>query len=326
MRTIVPDQWNIPPQMRDRFGDSAGRQRAMNADGHLLLVLHEPPSPNNKDRNGRILWRDPAGIWAWNLDGSASQLLKKHVGEYAELAEHYENEVQAASGADDYFAILQAISPLHRSSRNLHAALQQARDMIPDDREIIAARDAAGDVERAFELLYVDAKNGLDYTVAQKTEVQSQRSYEMAVSAHRLNVLASVFFPVTALSSIFAMNYSLGPESVVNTSLFWCVVGVGSLAGLVLSKTIVQQAPIDPAANESSKRKPETAAKQVIATKSVSATKSATGSNKATNGKNPTSGTKSVSVNKTMNGSKSGSGIKQAKQNLQKLRAENNAS
>ncbi len=244
MKTIVPDTWKIPSQIRDRFGDSAGRQRAMTANGHLVLVLHQPPGQNSsRDRSARIVWRDPSGAWAWNSDGCTSQLLKKHVSEFAEHAENFENEIQAATCADDYFQILKSVSPLQRTSRNLHAALQQARDMIPDDREIIAARDAAGDVERAFELLYIDAKNGLDYTVAQKTEQQSQRSYEMAVSAHRLNVLASVFFPITALSSIFAMNYSLGPESVLNTSLFWGVIGFGSLSGLILSRTVQKQTP-----------------------------------------------------------------------------------
>lgn len=244
MKTIVPDTWKIPSQIRDRFGDSAGRQRAMTANGHLVLVLHQPPNQNSsRDRSARIVWRDPSGTWAWNTDGGTTQLLKKHVAEFAEHAEHFENEIQAATCADDYFRILQAVSPLQRTSRNLHAALQQAREMIPDDREIIASRDAAGDVERSFELLYIDAKNGLDYTVAQKTELQSQRSYEMAVSAHRLNVLASVFFPITALSSIFAMNYSLGPESVLSTSLFWGVIGFGSLSGLILSRTVQKQSP-----------------------------------------------------------------------------------
>lgn len=264
MKTIVPDSWNIPPQIRDRFGDSAGRQRAMTADGHLLLVLHQPPNQkSNRDRSARILWRDPDGVWAWNADGCTTHLLKKHVSEFAELAEHNEIEIQSARCADDYFRILQAISPLQRSSRNLHAALQQARDMIPGDREIIAARDAAGDVERAFELLYVDAKNGLDYMVALKTEQQSQRSYEMAVSAHRLNVLASVFFPITALSSLFAMNYSLGPESVFNTSLFWGVIGFGSLSGLLLSKTVAEkQAPLPIESQTNAKSKTGNGSKQ----------------------------------------------------------------
>jgi hypothetical protein len=163
------------------------------------------------------------------------------VANFAKRAEFLENKMQEASCADDYFFLLQAIAPLHRSSRNLHATLQQARDMIAEDRAIIVARDSAADIERTFELLHLDAKNGLDYTVARKSELQSQQSYEMALSAHRLNVLAAIFFPITALSSIFAMNPTLAPESLLHTPIFWTVVGAGSLCGLLLSRSIVQR-------------------------------------------------------------------------------------
>ena len=136
---------------------------------------------------------------------------------------------------------MQTIAPLHRSSRNLHATLQQARDMVAEDRDIIVARDTAGDIERTFELLHQDAKNGLDYTVARKSELQSQQSYEMALSAHRLNVLAAIFFPITALSSIFAMNPALAPETLLHTPIFWTVLGAGSLTGLLLSRSIMHK-------------------------------------------------------------------------------------
>src|SRR4029077_1369179 len=104
------------------------------------------------------------------------------------------------------FRLLQKVAPLHRTARNLHATLQQAREFVPDDRDLIVARDTSGDIERSFELLHNDAKNGLDYTVALETELQSQRTYEMAVSAHRLNLLAALFFPIATLSAIFDMK------------------------------------------------------------------------------------------------------------------------
>ena len=113
--------------------------------------------------------------------------------------------------------------------------------MIPEDRDIIVARDAAGDIERAFELLQADAKNGLDFTAAQKAELQSQRSYEMAQSAHRLNILAALFFPVTAISSIFGMNFSSGLESIHGTWLFWGIIGSGFLSGALLTQVIAQK-------------------------------------------------------------------------------------
>lgn len=240
MRVNLPDEWRIPAQIRERLGDNAGRQRAMNYEGHLLLVLHAPPGPDDRNREGRLFWRAPTGSWACNTSGSVINVLKQHVKDFSDRADKLDEDLQAASCANDYFAILQSVAPLHRTARNLHTTLQQARELMPDDREIIVARDAAGDVERSFELLHMDAKNGLDYTVASRAELQSERSYEMAASAHRLNLLAAVFFPITAISSIFGMNIASGLETVPGRWLFWVVLGVGFLSGLILSRMIAR--------------------------------------------------------------------------------------
>jgi hypothetical protein len=54
---------------------------------------------------------------------------------------------------------------VHRTTRHLHATLQEARESAPDDRDLINLRDQAGELERAVELLHGDAKNGLDFTM-----------------------------------------------------------------------------------------------------------------------------------------------------------------
>lgn len=240
MKTLIPESWAIPIQMRDRFGEVAGKQRAMFAGGHLLLVLHRLSVHDSRSRQARILWRAPSGQWACTSSGNTADLLKKHVAEFAERAEQLELDLQQAICAADYFQLLQSIGPLHRTSRNLHAALQQAREMVPDDREIIAARDSAGEVERAFELLHQDAKNGLEFTAAEKAEIQSDKAYEMALSAHRLNVLAALFFPITAISSIFGMNFHSGLETIPGSWMFWGILGGGFLSGVLLMQLIKQ--------------------------------------------------------------------------------------
>lgn len=246
MKTIVPEDWDLPVQIRARFGDSAGRQRAMAANGHLLLVLHQPPGPNDRERDACLVWRSPDGVWKWTSDGTTTNLLKRHILSFASKVEQLENQLQTACCAADYFELLQAIAPLHRTCRNLHATLQTARDMLADDKDVIVARDAAGDLERAFELLHTDAKNGLDFTAAQKAELQSQRSYEMAMSAHRLNLLAALFFPVTAISSIFGMNFPSGLESIPGQWLFWGILVGGLLTGALLTQVIAQKsAPVE---------------------------------------------------------------------------------
>jgi Mg2+ and Co2+ transporter CorA len=172
--------------------------------------------------------------------------LRAHLAEYADRIDKLEDQLQAAAGADDYFSLLQAIAPLHRTVRNLHAALQQAREMAPDDRDLITLRDQSGDLERAAELLHGDAKNGLDYTIARQTEEQTRRSYEMAVAAHRLNLLAAVFFPIATLTSIFGMNLVHPLAQFPAELAFWGVVGVGLFSGLILTLAIANR-PTAPA-------------------------------------------------------------------------------
>lgn len=244
MKTIVPEFWNVPEQIRERFGETAGRQRAMFADGHLLLVLHAPPSANERERSARLFWRDPEGVWLSNQNGSGAGALRRHLSDYTDLAAGLENILHGADCADDYFQALSEVTPLHRAARNLHSTLQQAREMVSEDKDIIVVRDAAADVERTLELLHLDAKNGLDYTIAQKSEQQSQRSYEMALAAHRLNLLAALFFPITAISSVFGMNLPNGLEGTANSSLFWGILCIGLSFGLMLTKLITEKPPV----------------------------------------------------------------------------------
>jgi hypothetical protein len=250
MRTIVPEYWTIPEQIRERFGETAGRQRAMYADGHLLLVLHAPPRQSDRVRIARLFWRDPEGNWVSNYNGTGAGVLRRHIAEYADRAAELELPQHTEHSADHYFEALNEVAPLHRAVRNLHSTLQQARELVDEDKDIIVARDAAADIERTLELLHQDAKNGLDYTIAQKTEQQSHRSYEMAVSAHRLNLLAAVFFPITAISSVFGMNISSGLESSSSSSLFWGILGAGFVTGILLMKLITKPTSIDPTSAE----------------------------------------------------------------------------
>ena len=136
---------------------------------------------------------------------------------------------------------------------------------MPDDRDLINLRDQVGEIERALELLHGDAKNGLDYTVAHQAELQSQRTYEMAVAAHRLNMLVATFFPLATLSTIFAAVYGMmlahqdnhGMQEVSTPALFWCLMGFGLLCGLLLGKIVARKPPpiVKPAAKAKPKRR-----------------------------------------------------------------------
>ena len=62
-KSVLPPSWEVPAQFRERLGERVGRQRAMMADGHLLLVLHRPPKKDEVERFPRLFWRKPDGTW-----------------------------------------------------------------------------------------------------------------------------------------------------------------------------------------------------------------------------------------------------------------------
>lgn len=246
MKTVLPTAWKVPELFRTRLGEIAGRQRAMSAEGHLLLVLHAPPERGQDDREPRLFWRDDQGQWKSNSLGSGVQSLKTHVEQFAEREDQLDGLVESGDRAHDYFAVLQAVAPLHRTARNLHSALQQAREMLPSDRDLINLRDRAGEVERSLELLHVDAKNALDFTVARESEEQTRRGYDMAVASHRLNVLVAMFFPIATVSTIFGMNLRHGLEHYNSPIAFWGVLAASFVTGVLLTAAIVKR-PLPPA-------------------------------------------------------------------------------
>jgi hypothetical protein len=256
MMTLLPADWEVPDAFGRRLGDAAGRQRAMAADGHLLLVLHEPPVPGVPERTARLFWRDPAGTWKAKPRGEGPQALKRHVEEFAARVDGLEEQWQVARTAQDYYLLLRATAPLHRTARNLLATLQQARELVPEDRDLINLRDQVGEIERAAELLHADARNGLEFTVAHQAEQQAERTYDMAVTAYRLNVLAAMFFPVATLGALFGMNLAHGLEG-GSPLYFWGLLVLGLVGGLVLVRVIARKpAPIaKPAVTGKAKRR-----------------------------------------------------------------------
>jgi hypothetical protein len=259
MKSILPNAWTVPQGIRERLGDSPGRQRAMETDGHLLLVLHQPPTAEVPERVGRFFWRDPAGAWKSTHAGSGLQALKGHLDEFAAKIDKQEDALQDATRALELYHILRELTPLVRTTRNLHAALQQARELCPADRELIALRDRAGELERAAELAQQDAQAALDFQVAYHQELESQRSYEMAVATHRLNMLVALFFPIATLSTILGMNVVHGLETSPAPHTFYVVLAVGLIAGLVLAIGVGRRpTPIDvaPRTLPSPRRKP----------------------------------------------------------------------
>ncbi|MEM9185524.1 MAG: hypothetical protein AAGB00_03405, partial [Planctomycetota bacterium] len=199
---LLPKAWAVPREFRERLGDDVGRQRVMQAEGHLLLVLHAPPAPGQDLRLGRLYWRDPQGQWKPVAMAHNEHPVGELLDQYEAAIEALDQQEEDAEGARDYFDILTALNPLLRSCHNLYAVLQEARQAVKEDRGLILLRDRAYALNRRAELLQQDAKNTLDFVIARQAEEQADAARGQAKAAHRLNVLAALFFPVATLTAV----------------------------------------------------------------------------------------------------------------------------
>jgi hypothetical protein len=238
----LPPAWELPQEIRSRFGERVGRQRAMVAAGHLLLVLHAPPRADENQRAPRFYWRQPEGTWHSSETSGGASTMIKHLDEYQQLLEKIDRSLDSATLARDYFAVMSHLAPLLRAARNLHKTLQEAREAIASP-ELITLRDRAYENERMAELLYEDARNGLDFATARRAEQQSEASHRMESAAHRLNLLAAFFFPLATLSSLFGVNMVHGFEQAPGPLPFLIMLSVGLLCGCALTLFVSANKP-----------------------------------------------------------------------------------
>lgn len=208
------------------------------AEGHLLLILHKIPTPGDADRESVLFWRDPAGTWKSTGSGAGLAELKSHLNEFIAHVNKLEDRMQKPPNSKMYFEILQITAPLLRVARNMCGTLQQAREAVPNDRNILVARDQAVEVERAVELLHADAKNGMEYMIARQAEEQAENSEKLLTAGHRLNMLIAIFLPLTALGSAFGMNFRHGLEGITSPALFWFTLLVGLMLGFAVKGLI----------------------------------------------------------------------------------------
>lgn len=253
----IPHNWQVPETFRERMGNQAGRQRCMVHGGHLLVILHDLPDPHTpQKRVARLYWRSPDGTWLSSSGGAPGiGPMRAHVEAFVEAGNRLENLSDTAASADDWFSLVHDAGPMLRGSRNLHKTLQEAREAAKTDRDLISVRDLAGDAERTFELVHAHAQEGLDYTIARRAEEQSRDAQHMLEAAHRLNMIAAVFMPVTAVATLLGMNMRHGLETAPSPITFWVIVGLCFLMGLWI-KSSMPRPPARPTAGEEAAAKP----------------------------------------------------------------------
>lgn len=246
---IVPPTWSLPEAIRVRLGQNTfGRQRAIVEAGHLLLVLHKPPGPKDQTREGLLFWRTPTGEWQFNRGGPGPGALKRHVQSYAEIEQRLTAEYQTAPNIMVLFDLIEVLTPLVRAARNMQIALQAAREEIGNDPFLIEMRDLSDEVARNYDLLLEDTRNEIQQRTARKAEEQAELTAAALHASHRLNILAALFFPLTAIASLFGMNLAHGMDE-HSPVIFWlvliagCTLGFGLKAWVLARPKILQKQP-----------------------------------------------------------------------------------
>jgi hypothetical protein len=232
----IPKTWDLPEAIRKRLGQAVGKQRLMNEDGHLLLLLHQvPKSEDDEVRAAMVIWRNPAGDWKSAPVGGGLTGLEAHLASYRTAIHELDERVESAKTARHYFEVMRHMHPLQRSTRSMLEVVQAARQALPDDSRMINMRDQAADLERAIELIAADAKAGMEFTVAESASQQALAAEVANQEARRLNRLAAFFLPLATLVAVFGMN---PPESLYLKEGFWVVLASGLMLGFLVRSIV----------------------------------------------------------------------------------------
>lgn len=227
----IPRTWGLPPEITRRLGREVGRQRTMLEAGHLLIILHACPKPDQELREARVFWRAPNGEWRSTL-GKGVKALGEHITEYQKTLEVLDKQADEAVSADEFFQVLERANPIVRAARNMHNSLQHARESLPDEGELISYRDDSYNIVRHAELLLSETRDRLDLYLARKTEEMNKASHSMAVAGHRLNQLAAMFLPMATLGSVLGMNLPFGFEQWNPPIPFLLALALGATLGV----------------------------------------------------------------------------------------------
>ncbi len=242
MAKIVPDTWPLPSELRSKVGSRVGRQRLLSAQGHHLMILHQLPKPHARDRDPAVFWRSTDGSWRCFPGRDHPGTLRDHVEAVGKVLEELDDKVEHAKTATEFLEVTKIARPLQRYARNMHAVISQLRDVLPDDTDVLAARDRAYELDRLAENVSDDAENGMQHTIAQHTEEQALLSERIAKESHRLNLLAAVALPITAIGSVLGMNLENGLEQLPEPISFWAIVGALFALGLFVRSRVQKDA------------------------------------------------------------------------------------
>lgn len=243
MTQLVPESWSVPASLRARVGAVVGRQRAIVEQGHALLLLHQVPASGERVRRPLVIWRGPDATWTSLAPPRGVLALRALLDAYDARLEALDGRRARSTDAKSCGALLAEARPVERALRHAHLALQSLRDAVPDDTDVLQARDRAYELSRTAELLLEDVAAALEVTVAERAEEQAALAERIAIESRRLNLLAAVCLPITALGSILGMNLPHGLEGTAGPGTFWAIVLAATAMGVALTAWIQRLPP-----------------------------------------------------------------------------------
>lgn len=239
MITRTQFKWQLPASIEARLGDSSyGRQRTIFEEGHLLVILHDLPKPDDITRTAKVFWRKPSGEMQCNGQDNGDRQLKALIESYEVKLKELEIRFDVAKNADDYFNLVEEVMPIQRAASNMANTLQTAREQVKADRFILEMRDRTSDLARNYDLLLGDSKMAMEYRIARNAEEQVAQAHAAVEAQHRLNILAAIFFPLMTVATIFGMNLHSGMED-TSPVVFWVVFVIGIFVGLGFKAWVV---------------------------------------------------------------------------------------
>lgn len=229
-KLILPQHYELEREILEQLSDRPGHQRCVVGHDELLLVLHEVPKARVPEREALFFWRRMDGRWI-QPGGPGLDEVGELFERYANVIDANEELLEKSESAQDLFRILRQAGPLARSLRNGVAALDQALVQEHEDKEVRNYRDRAKELERAAELLQVEARETMLFWQAEAAEEHAKSSDRLGNILFKLNLVTGFFLPLVALGGLFGMNVNL-PDFI--RGLFWWIFFGGLMVGGML--------------------------------------------------------------------------------------------
>jgi Mg2+ and Co2+ transporter CorA len=236
----IPEDWKLPESLLMQLGVLSGRQKCLNDEGHLCLVMHEPPSGEGSTRQRVLAWLAPEGeTWKFSSSKRIAPSFDTLLSAYEQHVDELEDTIDELEdpSLESLHSFLRSLAPLSRSLKNLSVVLDQAVVHCDDQRSLLESAEKAHALIRQCELMQFELQNDLQLRTHLNLEAQSRHQEEIAAAGRRLNLVVATFLPLTAVASVFGMNLLSGYEELPQP-FFWLIVLGAVAAGFGLSRFV----------------------------------------------------------------------------------------